>query len=80
MESHAIPLWTPSHDDLTKSPMAQFRDMVSKKTGRVFTTYHDLHDWSVDPETAGDFWMMLFGFLNMGASVLPTKAFEPVSI
>ncbi|CZR52475.1 related to Acetoacetyl-CoA synthetase [Phialocephala subalpina] len=74
------PLWKPSHDDLTKSSLARFRNMVSEKTGRTFTTYDDLHEWSVNPETAGDFWMMLFEFLNMDASVPPAKAFEPVSI
>jgi len=54
--------------------------LASKKTGRDFASYDELHEWSVIAETAGDFWMMLFEFLDMGASVPPAKAFEPVGI
>ncbi|KAH6718659.1 acetoacetyl-synthase [Leptodontidium sp. MPI-SDFR-AT-0119] len=77
MANHSAPLWEPSHDDFTNSSMARFRDAASKRTGRTFASYRDLHDWSVNPDTAGDFWMILFEFLDMGSSVPPIKAFEP---
>ena len=72
-------VWTPSEHDLKKSSLARFRDIVNKKYGLQLRTYHDLHAWSVDPSTAGDFWMELFDFLDMGASKPPTRAFYQVS-
>lgn len=73
------PIWTPSKYDLTQSSMTTFRDFSSKKAGITFKDYHSLHAWSVHPDTAGHFWMLLFEFLDMGATVQPEKAFEPVS-
>lgn len=72
-------VWTPSEHDLTKSSLAQFRNVVNQKYGLSLQTYHDLHGWSIDPVTAEDFWMELFEFLDMRASRLPMRAFEKVS-
>ncbi|RSL87766.1 hypothetical protein CEP52_015422 [Fusarium oligoseptatum] len=69
-------IWSPSEYDLTRSNLARFRDLVNKKYGLFLNTYHDIHKWSVDPATAGDFWMELFDFLEMRASKPPLKAFE----
>jgi acetoacetyl-CoA synthetase len=59
--------------------MAQFRELAKVRTRRNFESYGELHDWSVGPATAGDFWMLLFEYLGMGDSIKPTKAFEWVS-
>jgi len=77
MAASDVAIWTPREDDLRRSPMARLRDLASTKYGIQFNTYHDLHAWSVDPKTAGDFWLTLFEFVDMKASVKPTKAFEP---
>ncbi|RSL58710.1 hypothetical protein CEP54_007600 [Fusarium duplospermum] len=69
-------VWTPLDHDLTKSSLARFRGIVNKKYRLRLRTYYDLHEWSVDPSTAGDFWMELFNFLEMGASEPPTRAFD----
>ncbi|RMJ08334.1 hypothetical protein CDV36_012039 [Fusarium kuroshium] len=69
-------IWSPSEYDLTRSNLARFRDLVNKKYGLFLNTYHDIHKWSVDPATAGDFWMELFDFLEMRASKPPLRAFE----
>jgi len=79
MAQYDTPIWVPSKGDLQLSPMAKFKDFASRKSNRKFTGYHELHAWSVNPETAGDFWMALFEFLEMNATVHPSKAFEPVS-
>ncbi|KAH7110699.1 hypothetical protein EDB81DRAFT_926799 [Dactylonectria macrodidyma] len=39
-------VWTPSEHDLTKSPLARFRDIVNQKYGLRLKSYHDLHGWS----------------------------------
>ncbi len=61
------------------SSMAKFRDYCNHKYGISLAGYHELHGWSVDPATASDFWMALFEFLDMGATVKPTKVFAKVS-
>ncbi|KAF5026980.1 hypothetical protein F66182_1010 [Fusarium sp. NRRL 66182] len=77
MKSPANPVvWSPSKHDLTMSSLARFRDIVNEKYGLHLRTYSDLHRWSVDAATAGDFWMELYDFLDMGASKPPTRAFE----
>ena len=73
-------IWTPSTGDLTQSLLARFRDSVNRKHGLALMTYDELHRWSVKPSTAGDFWMDLFDFLDIGAFELPTAAFASVSI
>jgi acetoacetyl-CoA synthetase len=52
--------------------MAKFRDFSAKKYGITF------NDWLVNPDTAGDFWMALFEFLDIRVTKQPSRAFEPV--
>jgi acetoacetyl-CoA synthetase len=67
--SHSAPIWVPGTDYLTISPMAHFRELGEVRARRSFSSYSELHDWSVDRRTAGDFWMLLFEFLVMGESI-----------
>lgn len=71
-------IWIPSAEELQSSPLAKFRDAVNSKYGLALRNYDDIHAWSVNPKTAGDFWMVLFDFLDMGATKAPLKAFEKV--
>ncbi|AOF91682.1 acetoacetate--CoA ligase [Sinorhizobium sp. RAC02] len=48
------PLWEPSAEILTKSPMAQFMKTAGQAAGRDFRTFDDLHAWSVEDRAA--FW------------------------
>ncbi|OCK75425.1 acetoacetyl-synthase [Lepidopterella palustris CBS 459.81] len=57
--------------------MAKFKDYANKRYALSLKTYPELHAWSVHPDTAGDFWMALFDFLDMGPTTPPTSAFEP---
>jgi acetoacetyl-CoA synthetase len=60
--------------------MAKFRDYANKRYRKSLKSYPELHAWSTDPITAGDFWLALFDFLDMGATAPPTSACEPVRI
>ena len=53
-----MPLWTPSAEILEKSPMALFLKAASRKAGRAFAGYDDLHAWSVEDRAA--FWTMVW--------------------
>jgi acetoacetyl-CoA synthetase len=79
MQSLRNTIWTPTDADLRESSMAKFRDYCNHRYRIRLAGYHELHNWSVDPATASDFWMALFEFLDMGATVKPTKVFTKVS-
>ena len=49
-----MPLWEPSAEILATSPMALFMKAASRIAGRAFTSYDDLHAWSV--EDRASFW------------------------
>lgn len=55
-------IWIPSAEELKNSSLAKFRDVVNSKYGLALKNYDDIHAWSVNPKTAGDFWMALFSF------------------
>lgn len=71
-------IWVPSSYELHSSPLAKFRDWVNHRYQLRLKTYHDIHAWSVHPHTAGDFWMALFDFLDLGVSKAPSAPFEKV--
>ncbi|UPA24986.1 acetoacetate--CoA ligase [Shinella oryzae] len=52
------PLWEPSQDILTKSPMALFMKAAGTAAARDFETYDDLHAWSVADR--GAFWTAIW--------------------
>jgi len=53
-----MPLWEPSAEILTESPMALFLKAAGQRAGRTFSGYDELHDWSVK-DRAG-FWTMVW--------------------
>jgi acetoacetyl-CoA synthetase len=53
-----LPLWEPSQDILTKSPMALFMKAAGAAAARDFETYDDLHAWSVADR--GAFWTAIW--------------------
>ncbi|OCL02148.1 acetoacetyl-synthase [Glonium stellatum] len=71
MTQGRAPIWQPKHDDLHSSAMAKFKNYVNKRYGLSLKNYLELHAWSVDAETAGDFWLALFNFLDMRATNPP---------
>ncbi len=57
------PLWTPSSDAVDQSPMMAFMKEASKQAGRSFSTYDQLHDWSVTDREA--FWKLVWHFCGV---------------
>ena len=53
-----MPLWKPSAEILAKSPMALFMKAAGARAGRDFSTYDELHAWSVEDRAA--FWTAIW--------------------
>ena len=56
-------LWPPKIEDQRTSPMAKFRDQVAKKFKCKFSSYQDLHRWSVENKEL--FWQEIFEFFDV---------------
>jgi len=54
------PLWEPSHERLERAQMTRFRQRVLSHWGMSATSYHDLHQFSVD--RLEDFWRTMWEF------------------
>ncbi|MEQ9570663.1 MAG: AMP-binding protein, partial [Nitratireductor sp.] len=61
--SRTDPLWTPSPDAVRRAPIMAFMADASKRAGRVFNTYEELHAWSVEDREA--FWSLLWDFCGV---------------
>jgi len=55
-----FPLWTPSPARVAQSPLTAFMVAASGRAGTGFSSYADLHRWSVDRRE--DFWSLLWDF------------------
>jgi acetoacetyl-CoA synthetase len=73
------PLWTPSADSIATAPLAAFRQAAQERAAREFTTYTDLHRWSVEDRQA--FWELVWDFCDVigekGATVLADAEMMP---
>jgi acetoacetyl-CoA synthetase len=59
-------LWTPSTDYIVQSEMTAFKNFLVEKYGINFTSYADLHQWSV--EQLDDFWAGIYSYFKIGGS------------
>lgn len=57
------PLWTPTQDRVDAAPMTAFMKAAAARTGKVFSSYADLHRWSVDDREA--FWSLVWDFCGI---------------
>lgn len=55
-------LWAPSHDRTLNSNLRRFADFVSKKIGKEFKSYKELHEFSI---STPDFWRFLIEFCDV---------------
>ncbi|MBB4653479.1 hypothetical protein GGQ99_005270, partial [Aminobacter niigataensis] len=79
------PLWVPSAKQVAEAPLTAFMAEASARAGRAFSSYAELHAWSVD-EREG-FWNLVWDFCGIvgdkGSRVLvdgdkmPGAAFFP---
>lgn len=71
-------LWTPSPENGRN--LKRFIRKANHRYGCSLETYKDLHDWSISPESAERFWLLLFEFLAIKSCEGPGQVFtEKVS-
>ena len=58
--SAELPLWNPSPEQKRNSGMAQFIKWMGRRTGRVFSSYDQIHSYSVTEQDA--FWDAIWDF------------------
>ncbi len=58
-----VPLWTPTPDRIAAAPMTAFMVEASARAGAAFSSYAELHRWSVDDREA--FWSLLWDFCGV---------------
>jgi len=56
----STPLWTPTADRIAKANMTRFMGEVNILYGTDFSTYDELHKWSI--ENREDFWSIMWDF------------------
>jgi acetoacetyl-CoA synthetase len=57
------PLWIPTPDRIAKAPVTAFMVEASARAGTTFSSYAELHRWSVDRRE--DFWNLLWDFCGV---------------
>ena len=57
------PLWVPSPARIAETPLTAFMVEASRRTGKTFASYAELHSWSVDSRT--DFWNLVWDFCGV---------------
>ncbi|MEI9417333.1 acetoacetate--CoA ligase [Mesorhizobium sp. Cs1321R2N1] len=58
-----VPLWTPTQDQIDASPLTAFMKVAAANTGNPFSSYADLHRWSV--ENRESFWDLVWDFCGL---------------
>jgi acetoacetyl-CoA synthetase len=43
-----VPLWTPTQDQIDAAPLTAFTKAAAVKAGVTFSSYSQLHGWSVE--------------------------------
>ncbi|RVC75314.1 acetoacetate--CoA ligase [Mesorhizobium sp. M4A.F.Ca.ET.022.05.2.1] len=57
------PAWTPTQDQIDAAPMTAFMKAAAAKTGTAFSSYAELHRWSIDEREA--FWGLAWDFCGV---------------
>ena len=66
------PIWTPSAERKTHANLTAFSELVAQRTGRRFTEYAPLYEWSVQEPAA--FWTAVWDFCGVIASARGDRA------
>jgi len=59
-------MWQPDPDWPDSTNIGQFQKVIAKKTGRSFSSYFELHAWSINQPA--EFWAELWDYLDIVAS------------
>ncbi|MDX8512097.1 acetoacetate--CoA ligase [Mesorhizobium captivum] len=57
------PLWTPTQDQIASAPMTAFMKAAAAKSEQAFSSYAELHRWSIDDREA--FWSLVWDFCGL---------------
>ena len=52
-------VWTPSQDQILNSNLKRFENFVSRKIGKEFKSYQELHEFSI---STPEFWRLLIEY------------------
>lgn len=55
-----VPLWTPTQDQIDAAPLTAFMKAAAVKAGVAFSSYSELHRWSVEDREG--FWNLVWDF------------------
>ncbi|MBZ9796853.1 acetoacetate--CoA ligase [Mesorhizobium sp. ES1-4] len=58
-----VPLWSPTQDQIDASPLTAFMKAAAASAGSPFSSYADLHHWSVENREA--FWDLVWDFCGL---------------
>ena len=61
-----LPLWEPSEERKRDANLTRFIGLVNERHGKKFTSYNELHDWSIN--NLADFWALMWEFGEIKAS------------
>lgn len=61
-----LPLWEPSPERKRNANMTRFITLVNERHGTKFTSYNELHNWSIN--NLADFWALVWEFCKIKAS------------
>jgi len=67
--STGIPLWTPSEQRQSEAEITRYRAWLQDHRGTSFSSYEELHRWSVEDLTG--FWESLWSYFQIDASAQP---------
>ncbi len=62
----AKPLWKPSEENVRRTNMYRFMNLINQKYNRKFSEYGTLYQWSID--NIPDFWASMWEFAEIKAS------------
>ncbi|RVD47924.1 acetyl-coenzyme A synthetase N-terminal domain-containing protein, partial [Mesorhizobium sp. M7A.F.Ca.ET.027.03.2.1] len=57
------PLWTPTQDQIDAAPLTAFTKAAGVKAGVAFSSYSQLHAWSVEDREG--FWSLIWDFCGI---------------
>ena len=58
-----VPLWMPTPDRIAGAPITAFMAEASARAGTAFSSYAELHSWSI--ERREDFWNLVWDFCGV---------------
>ncbi|MER8367492.1 acetoacetate--CoA ligase [Mesorhizobium sp. M1378] len=57
------PLWIPTQEQIEAAPMTAFMNAAASMAGKAFSSYTDLHRWSIDDRET--FWSLVWDFCGI---------------